>query len=221
MGFVIKKRSDATLLEQGEMKENSKSWVVTKSTVKKKLNVSIISAIWIAVLLNTLWAVLWTCLYMFKVTPGIGFGNLLITVLSIVVGLLLVFRTNTAYDRYWEARKLWGNLTTVSRNLARFIWIGCKADNEADINEKKTAINLILAFSVSTKRFLRDEFGTNYEDLSHLLGNFRRFDETPAKNAEIPLQISFNLSSFVQKVFILNIFRSVDLIKWMFQRAVK
>jgi putative membrane protein len=26
---------------------------------------------------------------------------------SIVLGLLLVFRTNTAYERYWEGRILW------------------------------------------------------------------------------------------------------------------
>jgi len=29
---------------------------------------------------------------------------------SIVLGLLLVFRTNTAYDRFWEGRRIWGTL---------------------------------------------------------------------------------------------------------------
>ena len=42
---------------------------------------------------------------------------------SIVLGLLLVFRTNTAYDRYWEGRKCWGSLINNVRNLARQIWI--------------------------------------------------------------------------------------------------
>jgi putative membrane protein len=37
---------------------------------------------------------------------------------SIVLGLLLVFRTNSAYERWWEGRKLWGQLTNDSRNLA-------------------------------------------------------------------------------------------------------
>ena len=32
--------------------------------------------------------------------------------------MLLVFRTNTAYDRWWEGRKLWGALVNNSRNLA-------------------------------------------------------------------------------------------------------
>ena len=40
------------------------------------------------------------------------------TLLSFVISMLLVFRTNTAYDRWWEGRKLWGQLVNNSRNLA-------------------------------------------------------------------------------------------------------
>ena len=38
--------------------------------------------------------------------------------LGFVISLLLAYRTNTAYDRWWEGRKLWGNLVNNSRNLA-------------------------------------------------------------------------------------------------------
>lgn len=38
--------------------------------------------------------------------------------LGFVISMLLVFRTNTAYDRWWEGRKLWGSLVNNSRNLA-------------------------------------------------------------------------------------------------------
>lgn len=38
--------------------------------------------------------------------------------LGFAISMLLVFRTNTAYDRWWEARKLWGLLVNNSRNLA-------------------------------------------------------------------------------------------------------
>jgi ion channel-forming bestrophin family protein len=38
--------------------------------------------------------------------------------LGFAISMLLVFRTNTAYDRWWEGRKLWGALTNNSRNLA-------------------------------------------------------------------------------------------------------
>lgn len=40
------------------------------------------------------------------------------SLLGFVISLLLVFRTNTAYDRWWEGRKMWGNLLNVSRNMA-------------------------------------------------------------------------------------------------------
>nr|MBI1230740.1 hypothetical protein [Cytophagales bacterium] len=40
------------------------------------------------------------------------------TLLGFAISMLLVFRTNTAYDRWWEGRKLWGSLVNASRNLA-------------------------------------------------------------------------------------------------------
>lgn len=40
------------------------------------------------------------------------------SLLSFVISMLLVFRTNTAYERWWEGRKLWGSLVNNSRNLA-------------------------------------------------------------------------------------------------------
>lgn len=40
------------------------------------------------------------------------------SLLGFVLSLLLVFRTNTAYDRWWEGRKLWGKLVNDTRNFA-------------------------------------------------------------------------------------------------------
>lgn len=40
------------------------------------------------------------------------------SLLGILLGLFLVLRTNTAYDRWWEGRKLWGKLVNDCRNLA-------------------------------------------------------------------------------------------------------
>ncbi len=37
---------------------------------------------------------------------------------GLVMGLILVFRVNAGYDRWWEARKIWGELVNNSRNLA-------------------------------------------------------------------------------------------------------
>src|SRR5688572_12467833 len=40
------------------------------------------------------------------------------SLLGIVLGLFLVFRTNTDYDRWWEGRRLWGGMVNSTRNFA-------------------------------------------------------------------------------------------------------
>ncbi|SOD92281.1 bestrophin family protein [Spirosoma fluviale] len=50
--------------------------------------------------------------------PHLKNFSLMHTLLSFVISMLLVFRTNTAYDRWWEGRKLWGALVNNSRNMA-------------------------------------------------------------------------------------------------------
>jgi putative membrane protein len=40
------------------------------------------------------------------------------SLVGFVLSLLLVFRTNTAYERWWEGRKIWGSFTNNSRNFA-------------------------------------------------------------------------------------------------------
>ncbi|MBM7113156.1 bestrophin family protein [Archangium primigenium] len=42
-----------------------------------------------------------------------------VTVLAASIGILLTFRNNNAYDRWWEARTLWGALVNTSRTFAR------------------------------------------------------------------------------------------------------
>lgn len=49
---------------------------------------------------------------------GISNVGMIHSLLGFVLSLLLVFRTNTAYDRWWEGRKLWGKLVNDSRNFA-------------------------------------------------------------------------------------------------------
>lgn len=49
--------------------------------------------------------------------------------LGFAISMLLVFRTNTAYDRWWEGRKFWGQLVNNSRNLALKVSTLLKAEN--------------------------------------------------------------------------------------------
>ena len=76
---------------------------------------------------------------------------------SIVLGLLLVFRTNTAYERFWEGRKAWGTLVNNVRNLARQIWVAIEEKDPQDIELKKSVLRLLPAFAVAMKLHLRQE----------------------------------------------------------------
>lgn len=73
------------------------------------------------------------------------------TLLGLVLGLLLVFRTNTAYDRWWEGRKLWGQLVNDSRNLA----IKIQTCVRADVAEKRELAAHLADFAVALKEHLR------------------------------------------------------------------
>ena len=70
------------------------------------------------VLIAGAWAalVVWVETDVFKF--AVPLGPAFLSILGIILGLLLVFRTNSAYDRWWEGRKIWGALVNVSRGLA-------------------------------------------------------------------------------------------------------
>lgn len=66
------------------------------------------------------WIIALLELHVFKLGNSAHIKNItsMHTLLSFVISMLLVFRTNTAYDRWWEGRKQWGSLVNNSRNLA-------------------------------------------------------------------------------------------------------
>lgn len=49
----------------------------------------------------------------------VGISSAAHGLVGVALGLLLVFRTNASYDRFWEGRKLWGGIVNESRNLGR------------------------------------------------------------------------------------------------------
>ena len=67
------------------------------------------------------------------------------------LGLLLVFRTNASYDRFWEGRKLWGGIVNTTRNLARQAAAWLSTDREM-ANE---TIRWTIAFAYGTMKQLR------------------------------------------------------------------
>jgi putative membrane protein len=76
--------------------------------------------------------------------------------LGFVISLLLAYRTNTAYDRWWEGRKVWGSLVNCSRNLAIKLSSIVKNDNDKDYLKK-----LIVTYSEVLAQHLTDKNSSN------------------------------------------------------------
>lgn len=72
--------------------------------------------------------------------------------LGFVISLLLVFRTNTAYERWWEGRKLFGSLTNNSRNLAMKLNAILPID---EVNHRHEFQQIIIEYAFALKRHLR------------------------------------------------------------------
>jgi putative membrane protein len=113
---------------------------------------------------------------------------------SIVLGLLLVFRTNTAYDRFWEGRKWWGLLITNSRNLAWQIWVAIEEKDSRDHARKIAAERLIIAFAISKKLYLRGE--NTLGELAHVVSPKQY--QMLQQSSHMPLQISLWLGAYLQ-----------------------
>ncbi|GEM54565.1 hypothetical protein B0A58_10450 [Flavobacterium branchiophilum NBRC 15030 = ATCC 35035] len=81
--------------------------------------------------------------------------TILHSTVGFVLSLLLAYRTNTAYDRWWEGRKQWGALVNNSRNLALKMACILKEDSDKIFFRK-----VIPAYSsVLAKHLLNEEVG--------------------------------------------------------------
>ncbi|PSB33050.1 bestrophin family protein [Chlorogloea sp. CCALA 695] len=116
---------------------------------------------------------------------------------SIVLGLLLVFRTNTAYDRYWEGRKCWGSLINNIRNLARQIWINVEEIVTENRQNKVLNMRLLVAFAVATKLHLRGE--TINSELEELMTISKYFKLKTMNNP--PLEVAFWIGDYLQQQY--------------------
>ncbi len=103
------------------------------------------------------------------------------TVLGLVIGLLLVFRTNTAYERWWEGRKQLGALVNTSRICA----FKFKTYDTNDVE----IYTLLAAFPWAMKVHLRDK---NFEEVkTHLpLSMLQKFEKADHKPLFILMELS-------------------------------
>lgn len=120
------------------------------------------------------------------------------SILGFTLSLMLAFRTNSAYDRWWEGRKLWGDLTNSSRGFAAHINAILE---KTDVQNRKIISSHIVCFAFALRFHLKGErtdreiFENELDE--HFLLNYRELFSS-AQNQ--PLVIYKSLVEFIHQL---------------------
>ncbi|WP_295122178.1 bestrophin family protein [uncultured Chitinophaga sp.] len=131
-------------------------------------------------------------LNVFKLSDNSHLKNIVLMhgLLGFVISLLLVFRTNTAYDRWWEGRRQWGTLVNMSRSLA----IKLQAILPEGHHARKFFRNMIPNYAFALKQHLRNQFHPGELELDG-------HEETITHEKHVPNQLAAQMAKKVQQLY--------------------
>jgi putative membrane protein len=89
------------------------------------------------------------------VSPRIAIPSTVHGLVGTALGLLLVFRTNASYDRFWEGRRMWGSIINESRNLGRNVCVHLAGDPA----RRDAVVRWTIAFAYASMNSLRGKAG--------------------------------------------------------------
>jgi putative membrane protein len=127
------------------------------------------------------------------------------TLLGGVISLLLVFRTNTAYDRWWEGRKLWGALVNNTRSLATKVHSLLPDELPDKMDLKKYIILYPYALRTHLQKKGMEEELFDQDELGHV---FSRLNS----DGHVPNQIALNIFEIVYSLQKRGILSEFDLL---------
>jgi putative membrane protein len=117
---------------------------------------------WRLTILTVFTGIMCTIDALFRESTKVAFFTLNTTghsLIGVALGLLVVFRTNTSYDRFWEGRKLWGTLVNTCRSIMRCSVVYLHAGQPMG--------NYLCAYVSALKQHLRGV--RNYEEIRGFL----------------------------------------------------
>lgn len=106
--------------------------------------------------------VVWGHIYRPQLVPSVVGAPF--ALVGIALSVFLGFRNNACYDRWWEARKLWGHLVALSRDLARQSILLDELDGTHSVRNRLLRLNI--AFAAELVRHLR---GTEHYPAANVL----------------------------------------------------
>lgn len=147
---------------RGPIRYSSNDWIECLATLPTS---RILQRTKWAVLSNLLWTTLLVFIFKSK-NIAFAFPSVVHSILGSALSLLLVFRTNSSYDRFWEARKLWSSIIYSSRELGRLTSLHVSKQHHERI------ANLVILFSIVLKQHLQGlfvSFAYNYNVIYNFL----------------------------------------------------
>jgi len=116
---------------------------------------------------------------------------------GMVLGLVLVFRTNAGHERWWEARKLWGGIVNQSRNIViEALNYTTRQDCGPEQHVwRKEIVKWAVTFSFATRESLRN--GKNFDSLNGLLSEQEL--EMLKSVVHMPLFVANKIASLIQQ----------------------
>jgi ion channel-forming bestrophin family protein len=127
-----------------------------------------------------------TLFHFFVNEISVPFATTVHGVVAPALGLLLVFRTNQSYDRWWEGRKLWGAMLNTCRNIARSTSVHLEQDSVL----LDRILRLVQNFPAATMATLRH---TKWQE--HLLHTSDLAEI--GKHAHVPLAICQRITALL------------------------
>jgi putative membrane protein len=180
--------------------------------IKKRLNAflnlrgSVVPSIWLPVVISIIASTIITIWY----KSGAIWLNqpaLVSLIPSVVLGLLLVFRTNTSYDRFWEGRKLIGSILIDCRSLGTLLWVNIPEKNLEDTAEKIANIRLLAVLFIAVKLHLRKELAN--EQIKSLVTEKQYLE---LKNvSHMPLRTIKWIGEYIKKMYDRDYIDSIQL----------
>ncbi|OCF38368.1 hypothetical protein I317_07864 [Kwoniella heveanensis CBS 569] len=56
-------------------------------------------------------------------STNLGINSVMLTVLGTIVSLIVSFKTNSSYTRWWDGRNVWANMATHCRQITMLLWL--------------------------------------------------------------------------------------------------
>ncbi len=146
---------------------------------------------------------------------GLDFPTTPVTIMGSALAIFLGFRNNSAYDRWWEARKIWGGIVNTSRSMGSFVMtFPSPRHGEASIDEisawRKSVINRQIGWLYILKAHLRKQ--TKWEVLKDFISE-KEYEELMHKGNK-PSQLLHNQSQAIASAFekgMIDNFRHMEL----------